>query len=131
MTRSSSRPLLLAVVLDVLSVVVFAAVGRATHDGDVLGQSGLGLAETSWPFVVALAVGWGVSLTLRRPLAPIRSGIPVWIVTVGAGMLLRAVSGQGTQFAFVIVATIVLGLFLVGWRVVATIISRRRARVRQ
>lgn len=131
MTRSSSRPVLLAVALDVLAVVVFAALGRATHDGDVLGPGGLGLAETAWPFLVALAVGWVVSLAWRRPLAPGRAGIPVWLVAVVGGMLLRAVSGQGTQLAFVIVATIVLAAFLVGWRVVAALVTRRRVSVRQ
>jgi hypothetical protein len=131
MTRSSSRSILVALTLDVLSVVVFAALGRATHDGDVLGPAGAGLAETSWPFLGSLALGWAVSLAWRRPFAPVRVGIPVWIVTVVGGMLLRAVSGQGTQLAFVIVATIVLGAFLVGWRIVAAIGSRRRVPARQ
>jgi hypothetical protein len=131
MTRSSSRSIVVALALDVLSVVVFAALGRATHDGDVLGPAGIGLAETSWPFLGALALGWGVSLAWRRPFAPVRVGIPVWIVTVVGGMLLRAVSGQGTQLAFVIVATIVLAAFLVGWRLVAAIVSRRRVSARQ
>ncbi|RWZ52425.1 DUF3054 domain-containing protein [Labedella phragmitis] len=131
MTRASSRPILLALALDVIAVVVFAALGRATHDGDVLGPGGLGLAETSWPFLVALALGWGVSLAWRRPLAPVRTGIPVWLVTVVGGMLLRAATGQGTPFAFVIVTTIVLGLVLVGWRVVATVVARRLVPDRQ
>jgi hypothetical protein len=131
MTRFSSRSIVVALAVDVLSVVVFAALGRATHDGDVLGPAGLGLAETSWPFLVALALGWGVSLAWRRPLAPVRTGIPVWIATVVGGMLFRAVSGQGTQLAFVIVATVVLAAFLVGWRVVAAIISRRPVPPRQ
>ena len=43
-------------------------------------------------------------------------------------MLLRAISGQGVQTAFVIVASIVLALFLVGWRVVVALITSIRAR---
>ena len=42
-------------------------------------------------------------------------------------MLLRAISGQGVQTAFVIVASIVLAVFLVGWRGVIALILRRRA----
>jgi hypothetical protein len=34
-------------------------------------------------------------------------------------MVLRAVSGQGTAVAFVFVALAFLGLFMLGWRVVA------------
>ncbi|MBD3752309.1 MAG: HAD-IIIA family hydrolase [Micrococcales bacterium] len=43
------------------------------------------------------------------------------------GMLLRAISGQGVQTAFVIVASIVLAVFFVGWRGVVALILRRRA----
>jgi hypothetical protein len=131
MDRSSIRVSAAALVLDVVLVVAFAALGRATHDGDVLGAGGLGLVETSWPFLVALAVGWIVSRAARRPLAPLRTGVPVWIVTVVGGMLLRAVSGQGTAVAFVIVATITLALLLIGWRAVAALVLRRRSAARR
>lgn len=126
MVRSSLRVSAAAFVFDIVVVVAFAALGRATHDGDVLGAGGLGLAETSWPFLVALAVGWIVSLATPRPLAPLRTGVPVWIVTVVGGMLLRAVSGQGTAFAFVTVATVTLAVLLIGWRAIAALVQRRR-----
>ena len=50
----------------------------------------------------------------------------LWAVTVVGGMLLRAVTGQGVVPAFVIVASIVLFLFLVGWRLIAALVRRRR-----
>lgn len=113
--------------LDLVLVVAFAAIGRRTHDdGDILGPGGLGLAQTAWPFVVALAVGWGVARAWRRPIAPVRSGFPIWITTVVGGLLLRVASGQGTLPAFIIVTTLTLGLLLVGWRLVAAAIARRR-----
>ena len=43
------------------------------------------------------------------------------------GMILRALSGQGVQVAFVIVAASVLLLLLVGWRLVAALVARRRS----
>ena len=113
---------LAALGLDVALVVVFALAGRASHGEHVLS----GLATTAWPFLAALAVGWIVSLAWRRPAAPWRTGIPVWIATVAGGMLLRAVSGQGVQLAFVVVAAVVLAVFLIGWRLVATLVRRRR-----
>jgi hypothetical protein len=38
--------------------------------------------------------------------------------------VLRVVAGQGTAVAFVLVALAFLGLFLLGWRVVAAIVIR-------
>jgi hypothetical protein len=122
-----TRRALPALALDAALVLVFAAIGRATHDGDVLGPGGLGLAETAWPFLAALAAAWIVSLAWRRPAAALRSGIPIWLVTVAGGMLLRAVSGQGTALAFVIVATVTLAVLLIGWRAIAVAVRRGRA----
>lgn len=126
---SSRTRLALVLLADVVLVVVFAAIGRATHDGDVLGPLGSGLATTAWPFLVALVLGWLIARAWRAPLAPVRTGLIVWAVTVVVGMVLRAVSGQGVAVAFVIVASITLALFLVGWRVVARLASRRRRAV--
>jgi Protein of unknown function (DUF3054) len=38
---------------------------------------------------------------------------------VAVGMVLRVVSGQGTAFAFVVVALCFLGAGMVGWRLLA------------
>lgn len=127
MVSSPPRVIAASFALDAASVVGFAALGRATHDGDVFGPGGLGLAETAWPFLVALVAGWVAALAWRRPLCPLRTGVPVWLVTVVGGMLLRGASGQGTALPFVIVATIVLALLLVGWRTVVAVATRRRA----
>lgn len=114
------RTVLLAAVADAVLVVVFAAIGRASHDEDVL----RGLLVTAWPFLAALAVAWTVCLGWRAPLAPWRTGIPVWAITVAGGMALRAVSHQGVVLPFVIVASVVIFVFLVGWRLVARLIAR-------
>jgi len=123
---SPRRSPVLALVLDIVLVVVFAAIGRATHDGDVLGPFGSGPATTAWPFVVALLVGWLVTRAWRLPLAVAKTGLPVWAITVALGMVLRALSGQGVAVAFVIVATITLALLLLGWRGVARLGTRSR-----
>ncbi len=119
-----TKPVVLSFLLDALLVVIFAAVGRASHSENVLA----GLWNTSWTFLLALVAGWGVARAWRGPAAPIRAGLPVWGTTVAGGMLLRGVSGQGVQMAFVIVAAIVLLLMLVGWRVIAALIGRRARR---
>lgn len=106
--------------------MVFALAGRASHDSDIWG----GLVGTAWPFLGALAAGWLVSLAWRAPRAPLRTGVPVWLVTVAGGMLLRAASGQGTALPFVVVATLTLLVALVGWRVIARIVGNASARRR-
>lgn len=123
--RRSARPrtALLALLADAVLVVAFAAIGRASHD-EVL--TPLGVLGTAWPFLAGLGAGWLATLAWRRPVAPVRTGLGVWAVTVVAGMLLRALSGQGTATAFIVVATLTLLVFLVGWRVIATAIARFR-----
>ncbi|TDD72429.1 DUF3054 domain-containing protein [Jiangella aurantiaca] len=102
-----------AAVVDAVLVLVFVLIGRRTHDHPL---ELAGLATTAWPFAAGLAAGWAVTVLRRRPAASVVTGVTVWVATVAAGMLLRAASGQGTAASFVVVATVVLGVFLVGWR---------------
>lgn len=113
-----------ALSLDVVLVVAFAAIGRASHDSDVW----TGLWQTAWPFLVGLGLGWLVTLAWRAPMAPVRTGLGVWAVTVAGGMLLRALTGQGIAVAFIVVAAVTLLVALVGWRVVAAVVRRARSR---
>ena len=106
----------LAVLLDICCVLVFVAIGRASH---TKGETLAGVASTSWPFLCGLAVGWLAARGWRRPLALRPAGVTVWLCTVAVGMLLRVVAGQGTAVRFVGVALAFLGLFLLGWRFLA------------
>ena len=88
-----------------------------------------GLATTTWPFAGGWLVGW--VLVLLVPAARTRpygllAGVLVWLPTVVVGMLLRVASGAGVQTSFVVVATIVLGVFLLGWRGIAALVRRTR-----
>jgi hypothetical protein len=114
-----------AALVDVVLVAVFVLIGRTSH------REPLGAAEflvTFWPFAVGLAAGWLALRAWRAPFAIGRTGLPLWPVTVGLGMLLRLVSGQGVSWPFVLVATIVLGAFLLGWRVLLEALDRRSTR---
>ena len=118
-------PVPVAAVVDVMLVLLFVVIGRSNH-GEQLSPGGF--LTTFWPFLVALAAGWAVVRAWRRPLAVAPTGLVIWVVTVVVGMLLRLVAGQGVQFAFVVVAALVLGTFLVGWRVILEAIDRRSTR---
>lgn len=113
----------LAAALDVVLVVAFAALGRASHaeDNPVLGAWG-----TAWPFLLGTALGW-CAVRWRSGQWPMRvgTGIPVWASTLVVGMLLRVLTGAGTAVAFVLVAGCTLAVLLLGWRAVAARLARR------
>jgi hypothetical protein len=118
--------------LDAALVLIFAAVGRSSHGEAVVG----GLLTTAWPFLLGLLVGWLVAFAVGGPSARGRfdgwrirpAGLIVWGGTLGVGMLARVLAGQGTAPSFILVAGLVLGLFLLGWRALAAVIVRRRTR---
>jgi Protein of unknown function (DUF3054) len=111
-TRSAAT----AFLADVVLVVIFCAIGRRSHaEGITLA----GVAHTSWPFLTGTVAGWALSQGWRRPTALNPTGLTVWISTVVIGMLLRKASAQGVAVSFVIVASTVTAVFLLGWRGVA------------
>ncbi len=118
------RPAWLAV--DVVGVLVFCAVGRRSHDE---GLNVTGIAVTAWPFLTGTVVGWLVSRGWRRPTAVAPTGVVVWLCTVVIGMLLRKATSAGVATSFVVVATTVTALLLLGWRVAAGLTQRRRSGV--
>jgi hypothetical protein len=122
-TRPGMASLALYGAIDVALVLVFVLIGRASHNENLLGT-----LNTLWPFVSGLAIGWIVTRAWRDPLSIAWIGVGVWISTVVVGMLLRTLSGQGVQVSFIVVAAIVLGVFLLGWRWIAIVVLRRRAR---
>lgn len=117
-------------VLDVICVIGFAASGRSQH-GEA--ATFLGLWQTAWPFLAGLALLWVVALVWRRPFSVLRSGLPVWLGTVGVGMVLRVYfTDGGAALPFVLVATGTLGLTLIGWRLLAALLNKihRKSKLR-
>lgn len=110
-------------VLDLALVIAFAALGRATHHDEVFGSFGTKLWTTAWPFIVCLTAGWLVLRAWRQPRR-VRIGVGLWLITVLGGLAVRGLTGGGLALAFALVATGVVGLFLLGWRVGAQIFYR-------
>ncbi len=103
-------------------MLAFVLIGRTSHN-----EGALGALVTYWPFLVGLILGWLLLRAWRSPLRIRFTAIGIWLSTVGCGLLLRVVSDQGTQLSFVIVTTIVLGAFLLGWRGIAALVQRSRS----
>lgn len=100
---------------DAVWVLLFAVVGRLSH-GESLDL--LGIASTLWPFLVAL-VGCQVAMVgMKWPMERLLPGLAAWLGTVLFGMLIRSRNGDSVEVSFVIVATLFLGLGMVGWRLI-------------
>lgn len=108
-----------AIAIDMIIVLVFATVGRRNH---AEGITPAGVLDTAWPFLVGALVGHLLATTLRGGAAALPTGVCVWVCSVTLGMALRRVTGDGTDPAFVVVATLFLGALLLGWR----LLTRRR-----
>jgi uncharacterized membrane protein (GlpM family) len=121
MPRLTANPVR-AAALDVASIVVFVAIGRRSHDE--AGNAVVGALKVAAPFVIALVAAWIATRAWKRPDS-LSIGVPVWLITVAAGMVLRHfVFDRGTALSFIIVATIVLGVFLLGWRLIVARFAR-------
>ena len=113
-------------VADVIGVLVFCAVGRRSHDE---GLNIGGVATTAWPFLAGTVVGWLASRAWRRPTAVAPTGVIVWLCTVVVGMVLRKASSAGVAASFVVVASSVTAILLLGWRAVVGLTQRHRSDV--
>ena len=121
--RTDTRTVALALAGDIVCVVVFCAIGRRSH---AEGLTLAGIAETAWPFLSGTLLGWVISRGWRAPTSIAPTGVIVWLATVIVGMLLRKASSQGVATSFIIVASVVTALLLLGWRGVAAVLRRRR-----
>ncbi|MEO6125275.1 MAG: DUF3054 domain-containing protein [Ilumatobacteraceae bacterium] len=113
-----------AFALDVVAVLLFVAIGRRSHDepGSVVG----GTIAVAAPLLIGLVIGWLLAQAWTSPMT-LRSGAIIWVVTVVVGLAMRRlVFDRSIATAFIIVATVVLCLFLLGWRLVAAQIIRHR-----
>jgi hypothetical protein len=105
----------LALTADALVVLIFATVGRATHDEPV---TVAGVWHVAWPFLVGTAVAWAVTAYTRADPLGVGTGVRVWLWTLIIGMVGRRALGEGTAPDFVVVAALVLCALFVGWRLV-------------
>lgn len=124
MAKRSSH-IFTALVADIILVIAFAAVGFYTH-AQVLTVDGV--VQTSWPFLVGLGCAWILSVAWTAPLAPMRTGVAIWSTTILLGMIIRFAVGAGIAGPFIIVASALNFLTLVGWRVIARAVGGRSAK---
>jgi hypothetical protein len=109
--------------VDVVWILLFALLGRESHEGDTAALAVFGVA---WPFLAGYAAT-ALVVGLRRRPRSVGRGAVVWLGSVAGGMAIRTVlEGRLPETAFIVVALLFLGAGLVGWRVVAALVCRRR-----
>jgi hypothetical protein len=114
-------PVAIAALLDAAVVILFALAGRRSHGEDLAG-----VLATAAPFLIGLAAGWVAARAWRAPGA-LRTGLVVWAVGVPVGLVVRRLGfDRGVAPSFVVVALVVTGALLVGWRAVAALLRHRR-----
>ena len=121
-TALANRRAALAFGIDIVAVVLFVVIGRRNHHET--GNLVVGALRIVAPFLIALIVGWLAARAVRDPMS-MRNGTVIWACTVVLGLILRRLVFQrGIAVAFIIVTTITLAVFLIGWRAVARIVTR-------
>lgn len=113
-----------AAAADLGCALLFVVIGRANHHA---GGGPAGLWDTFWPFAAGAVAGLLITRWWRRPAALLPTGVGVWLATVALGMIFRVLTGQGTAFAFILVALAFLGLFQLGWRLLWQRLARPAA----
>ncbi len=115
----------LAPLFDLVCIVSFVVIGGRNH-GEL--NEGIGwFFRVLWPFLV----GWfGVALLAqlyRRRDRRWRALVITWVGGVAVAQVLRgAFTDRPWISTFTIVALVYLGLTTFGWRLVATLVTRRR-----
>jgi hypothetical protein len=122
-----SRIPALAFAADAVAVIVFAAVGRASHaESDDI----LGLLATIAPFAAGLVASWATPIVRAQP-SSLRAGLVALAGTAVLGLALRFAFTDRLPLSFAVVTVVSLGVLMLGWRALSLLVAARaRARVR-
>lgn len=127
--RPNTSPLP-ALLMDVLGVALFALFARIAHQSEDMPLNFGGWLQTLWPFLVGTAIGWvllAVTGKIARAIA-MGSGAIVWLCTAIAGLAIWGLRHGGVpHWSFIIVASVMSAILLLGWRAIAGMRNRRAA----
>lgn len=112
------KPNYFALVADIVAIAVFALLARLAHQSDDMPFNFAGWLSTLWPFLVGVAVSWILIIAARWDALQLwPTGVATWVVTVVVGLVIWAIrNGDIPHWSFIIVATVMSGVLLLGWR---------------
>jgi len=115
----------LYLLLDVGCVLLFTLSNRETNDDP------MGPLHSAWPFLAALLAGWAIARAWRRPRRIRYTAIVVWLITAVIGLTLRALTVGLLESTYVLLSTVALGVFILGWRGAAWVLFAAFGRTRR
>lgn len=126
-SRNSGSGVTGGLIADVVAIAAFALFARIAHQSEDMPLTFLGWLNTLWPFLLGVAVSWIIIVSARYEgsrLVP--AGLLAWLLTVAVGLAIWSVrNGGAPHWSFILVATTVSGLLMMGWRAVAAFARRR------
>lgn len=117
-----------ALVGDLLVVLLFVTIGFLQHGTPLTSQN---LILVGWPFALGVLLGHLAIRAWRHPFRLWPHGVFVWAITLVAAMAVRTLLSFGTEVSFVIVTGIVLAVGMLGWRAVASFLTRGERRAQR
>lgn len=121
-----------AVIIDVIAIALFALFARIAHQTEEMPLNAMGWLSTWWPFLLGVGASWlaiiGLKLDGHRVFP---AGLLTWVVTVVVGLVIWGIRNAAVpHWSFILVATIMSGLLLLGWRAVARVGARKNRSAR-
>lgn len=117
-----------ALTADVVAIAAFALFARIAHQTEDMPLNFAGWLSTLWPFLLGVALSWVIIAATKWDGARlVPAGVSAWLITVVVGLGIWTVrNGEFPHWSFILVATIMSALLMLGWRVIAGVVGRRR-----
>ncbi|WP_448852621.1 DUF3054 domain-containing protein [Corynebacterium sp. 335C] len=115
-------------IADVLAILVFAILARLAHNTPEDPFTLVNVLDTWWPFLLGVVAGWGIAVALKQHVRPVRwGGVIVWLSAAVIGLGIWGIRHAAfPHWSFIIVATVMGAVVLLGWRAIAAAVARRR-----
>ncbi|WP_336621664.1 DUF3054 domain-containing protein [Corynebacterium sp. UMB10321] len=108
-----------AIAADYVAIAAFALLARIAHQTEEMPLNFFGWLETFLPFAVGLGLAW---LATRKD-----KGWLIWLITIVVGLIIWGFYRHKLpHYSFVIVASSMSALLMLGWRGAAKLILKRR-----
>lgn len=102
---------------DVAAVALFALLARIAHNTPDMPLSVGGWFATMLPFLAGTVAAYVAVPAVRRAPQVMSSGLVVWVATAATGLAIWGMRhGHVPHISFIIVATVMSGVLLIGWR---------------
>lgn len=108
-----------AIAADFVAIAAFALLARAAHQSEEMKFNFAGWLEAFLPFAVGVALAWLITRNNR--------GWLIWLITLVVGLVIWAFyRDKLPHWSFVIVASSMSALLMLGWRGVVALAQKRR-----